>query len=298
MHVEAFEIETAAAQIVVDSSDDLGLRVTSAYWLSRSAEDSTLLQLASYVLAVKPESREEKEVVAILISALLERRIWSASQAYSVLPLPDRRVVDSTHLLPSRIIEHLNPADAEAILASHSPAGLHQIQKEWEQSGGPEIEDLDPRLEIWLAALKAVSIAEPLNEEALVLAGRLLAEIEDTFSPDLLYERGVREPILEAQRGVQRSPTARRELFLGGVSKAEGHRRGHLISPEGLLWAEDLGWLWTASEKGVIPTPEAQTGSSIPCLQRPDEPGRQKASAEHSATDRPRVAGERRSRTA
>lgn len=237
------EVIDAAATIVRDPSQDDELRSWCASAVARSGSRDLLQSLVPYIETATPSTRKEKAAISSLLAGLVEQRVWNAVRAFEFIPDgPAGPIVDSSHLLPLTLEEHMSEEDATEIVAN---LGRHQIKSLIDELADAERKSelaVHPRWDALAAAVRKLALARPVDAERL----RLLHPF--VFSPGRVTDRWEHQLRSELVQSYEVSEAGRRELFEAMVNeggRGDGadtdHHQWWWI--DGLLKTEDLPWL-------------------------------------------------------
>ena len=238
------EVFTAAAKIVPDRSQDEMLRSWCASSLVRSGRADLLRSLVPYVETTTPASREERRLVSTLLRALVEHGEWTVAHSFRYLPNGFAGpVIDSTHLLPGRLAEHMTLEDAADIVASLDRNEIEGLNSAVANSHARSDLTAHPRWETLAAAVKKLALAQPLDPARL----RLLHPFVLTLGSEAAHhEHGLISTLAKAYKA---STIGRRELFEAIVKSPKGTRPSEAIHHRwwwiihNLLGPDDLSWL-------------------------------------------------------
>jgi len=100
-------------EILKNESDPDRIRVFAAYHVDEFGRADCLAKLRPFIDEFRPSSRKQREVVSILIAALLKRKLVTVSDVYAVVPFCiDDDVIDSTHMLQGVLAKYMVEQDA------------------------------------------------------------------------------------------------------------------------------------------------------------------------------------------
>jgi hypothetical protein len=248
------QVLAAAAEIILDTSDDEGLRSWCASALSRPGPISLLGSLESFVDRARPVTRIEKQIVSSLLSGFVESGLWTVARAFRSIPRGAASdLIDSTRVLPHTLADHMTFEDADEIVTSLNADEITSLNSAADECARQKELRSIPRWEVYAIAVSKIATTAASDPGRI----RFLIPFTVTLGDHAAHRQS--DLATDLRAAFRNSRKARRALFEATVRARQEDSVTRSQASRwifGLLLPEDLAWL----EAGLPALAEGERG--------------------------------------
>ena len=231
------ETSSAAKSIVLDVNEDEHLRLSAARLLRDVGTDDDIRGIASLIQShVSTGSRNETDMISVLIGILYDREIWTFAQAVEYLPRNDDEVMGASEMLAYQLREKMSIQDARELLRTVDwetlASGNEQTSKH------SQSHSLKGKLGLIVSALSLIVGQEELKRDDYQLLIPVVL-LEDRIRTVLGWSTDWPSGLTET---FKKDQDARRELYVTAFRNDPGVEQRD-STWQWVLQADDIDWL-------------------------------------------------------